>query len=311
MAKNKKTQTKKSRLAFIVFGLMFACLGVYLVIQSFAAVVAIVSTSNKTSVEKGQSFIVTVGTDSGTEPVSIGHVRLTYDPTKVQYVSTDYTNTPFTNDTPDAATGAGFVQMSRYTTTPSAGNLVIGKATFKALASSGTIDIGVDRANSHVFSGATADDILGAVSGVAVEVKQPASGGAGGGTTPNNPTVPKGDNVVVTPKPTTSTGAKVKKTDHYLNRQFVGTSNSPADPVNIDTDNLTEGSYDLTAEAEAVDGTTEETTTQLTVTAPSFFTRFKLPLIASGVAIIAIGGFIVLKFAFAHSVPFYRTIGQQ
>ena len=294
-----------------MFGVFFACLGVFLLVQSFAAVVAVTVTSNKTAVEKDQTFIVTVGTNSGTEPISIGHVRLTYDTTKVQYVSTDYANTSFTDDTPEKEEGSGFVQMSRFTTSPSAGNVIIGRATFKALASSGKIDIGVDRNNSNIFSAVSAADVLGAVSGVSVDIKQPATGGSGGGvTTPTKPKVPKGGSVQVAPKPTTSSGSRVTRTDYYVNRQLVGSSNGSSDPVNIATDNLAEGTYEITAESLAEDGTTETTTSQLTVTPPTFFERFRLPMIASGVAMAVVIGFFILKFVFARSVPFYRTIGQ-
>lgn len=312
VAKNKKMSSSNKRLPILVFGLLFACLGVLLLIQSFAAVVAVTATTNKTSVEKGQTFIVTLGTDSGTEPISIGHVRLTYDPTKIEYVSTDYANTSFTDNTPDKEEGAGFVQISRFTTSPTAGNVVIGRVTFKALASSGKLDIGIDRDNSNVFSAVSAADILGAVSGVSIDVKQPTSGGSGGGTTTPAipPKVPKGDAVKVAPKPTTSSGSRIARTDYYVNRQLVGSSDSPTDPVNLDTNNLAEGTYEITAESFAEDGTTETTTSQLTVAPPTFFERFKLPIIASGVATAAVIAFFVLKFVFARSVPFYRTIGQ-
>jgi hypothetical protein len=91
---------------------------------------------------------------------------------------------------------------------------------------------------------------------------------------------------------------------------LVGTSNSPSDPVNVDTDNLTEGTYDLTLQSQAEDGTTEETTTTLTITKPSFFARFRLPLIVAGATVVLIGVLFTLKAVMGHAVPFYRTLNQ-
>jgi hypothetical protein len=159
--------------------------------------VALNATSNKTSVEKDQTFIVTVGTDSGTEPISIGHARLTFDPTKVQYVSSDYANTSFTDNSPESTEGNGYVQLSRYTTQRPAGNLIIGRVTFKALASSGDLTINIDRQNSNVFSATDASDILAAVNGVTVSVREPAPPEV---TTPTTPDPPERKHLILLQK---------------------------------------------------------------------------------------------------------------
>lgn len=452
-----------------------AAIGTFLLFRTFAASGQIKLSTDVSSVKQDDTFVVTVSIDSGSEPVSIGHAYITYDPTQLQYVSTDYNTSSFTDNSPEAGVGSGYVVLSRYNLDGVTGNLTLGKITFKALAEQGTAAVTVDQSKSKVYSKADASEILNGVTNTSVTLTQKitagdqpsagsasldiasssktaqqsdlftlsvtakagtsristarayitfnkslvqyssidytgsplntgiagdpvvgdgsiqfdrynldnppsgdvlvakvtfkavatgsaafavdtaqslvteyvsgqapqnilndatgtsvtitaapttgggSGGGSGGGPTTTPPTttppvtvppvsVPKGGTVTAPSVPQTSTGKKVVRTDYYLNKQYVGTSTN-GEGVDINTENLQPGEYDLTANSQAEDGSFEETNQAVTISPPSFIIRYKTPIALSAVSVLAAVGFMVVRFVFLKAAPFYKTLG--
>lgn len=166
-------KTKKAKIASLLV-VLFALVGTFVLLRIFAASSQITLTTNATSnLKKDDTFVVTVTASTGGEPVSIGQAYIAYDPAKLAYVSSDYTGSAFDSDSPEATTGNGFVLMSRYTTTRPSGNLLIGKITFKVLASSGSAALSVDQSRSYVFSAQDASNILTGVNNASVTISSP------------------------------------------------------------------------------------------------------------------------------------------
>lgn len=99
---------------------------------------------------------------SSTEPVNAIQVGLTYDSSKLQYVSTSATNSAFNAEAVPTEGGNGSVNITRYisggSTVSGTGKLVAG-VTFKALASSGSSPITFNTSNTHISSANTNSEI--------------------------------------------------------------------------------------------------------------------------------------------------------
>lgn len=130
---------------------LFAALATWLVAGIFAAGPRVTLSSSESSVKKNQSFDVTVGIDAGTTELTIGQVYVTYDPSQVSFVSTDYSSSSFNTASPENDSGSGFVKMSRYQFPPPypSGDMVVGKIRFTSLVDSGDIVIGVDTSSDN------------------------------------------------------------------------------------------------------------------------------------------------------------------
>ena len=140
---NKIKSTKFRTVALV---LIIGIIGTVVLARIFAAGASANLSANVTSVEKNQTFEVTAKVSSDGTKLTIGQVYLTYDPSKVAYVSTDFSSSSFNTTSPENGTGSGFVRLSRYQFPPPypSGELIVGKVMFRALVDSGTIDIGID-----------------------------------------------------------------------------------------------------------------------------------------------------------------------
>src|SRR5688572_4437202 len=67
-----------------------------------------------------QQAVVTVMAHSGSQTVNVARARVTYDATKWQFVSADYTGVPFVDRTPEppAHQGTGYYEVTGYRITP-------------------------------------------------------------------------------------------------------------------------------------------------------------------------------------------------
>lgn len=150
---NRKRIIAKLSVLSVVVGL-FASLAVGLLLPAevLAATASASLTANKSAAVQGNNFTVAlrVNVDAG---ISIANVRVSYDPSLVQYISTSYSGASLTTDTPEAGTGSNYVQVSRYQLTqpfPS-GDMLVGTLTFRARSNTGTAAINVDQSNSSVY----------------------------------------------------------------------------------------------------------------------------------------------------------------
>ncbi len=175
MKSKKRTKLiKKQKIVALLAIIAFAVVGTVIALRIFAASPAQLSLSSSApSVNSGDTFTVTVSANTS-EPITIAQAHLTFDPTKVSYVSTDYTGSPLVSDTPDITSGSGFVMLSRFTTPPyPTGNVLVARVTFRALATSGVMPITLDQSKSSLYSESDASNILASVSGTSVSITAP------------------------------------------------------------------------------------------------------------------------------------------
>jgi chitodextrinase len=115
--KNKKVElkTKSSLLQpkFLIIVFLFAFFGAYMVSQIFAATTSLTLVPSASTVNVGSNFTVAVRVNSGTDTVNAIQANLTYDSTKIQYVSVN-------------ETGSAFGLVAETTNNP--GSLLIGRA---------------------------------------------------------------------------------------------------------------------------------------------------------------------------------------
>lgn len=277
--------------------------------------------SSSGSVLKDAAFEVTVGINNHSTPISIGSAYITYDPTKLQYVSTDYSGSSFTDNTPDNSSGNGYVLLSRYSSTPAVNNIVIGKIQFKALVGTGSAAVGIDLGESHIYSATTGSSISDGTNTLSVALTTPPitspdetdpdpNPNPNPNPTPNPAPTPVNQGTPVKPaSPTkTSTGSTVKKTDYYLNGNYVGTNNPGSQDVTIDTSKLDPGDYELTTTTTDENGSTEESKQSFSILSASFLRSISGP-VAIGLAIaLAVLAFFVFKRLYKRAAPFYKTI---
>lgn len=280
-------------------------------------------TIDKTSVVQNNTFEVTL-TAKSTANMTLVSAFLNFESSKVSYVSTNYTGSPLAQSprNPDPGVESNRLIIERFKVPPGvAGDVVIGKFTFKATASSGVASFAINQADSALYTDAGSANILTGTTGTGIALTAPTTGG--GTTTPKpptttpkptpkpvtKPTIPKGEAVKPAPISTTSDGKKVVKTDYYLNNQYAGTATSPDDQVSIPTENLVPGDYQITAKSQAEDGSTEESSQSFTIAPPSFVVKYRTPIVLSAASILAIVGFLVVRFVFSKAAPFYKTIG--
>lgn len=106
------------------------------------------------SVANGNNLVVRVNVDSYTNNHETVQVRLTYDPSKFSYQSHDASASNYNTGGVDE-TGTGYVQIVRGNTSPLTGSQVFVDVTFQALVGTGTGEIGIDSANTHVVYAGT------------------------------------------------------------------------------------------------------------------------------------------------------------
>jgi hypothetical protein len=132
---------------------------------------------NSSAVNVGQQVVVTVMAHSGSQTVNVARARVTYDATKWEYVSADFTGTPFVDRTPEppAHQGSGYYEVTGYRISapfPS-GDFLIGKVTLKAIGAASSTAINIDQSNSELYESVNASKIVGSVSGSSVSITDP------------------------------------------------------------------------------------------------------------------------------------------
>jgi hypothetical protein len=138
----------------------------------------LIVTVNDNDIQVGENVVVTVTANSGTEPVNVARARVSFDPTKWQYLSEDYTGVPFPNRTPDnpPRDGPNYHEVTGYTIDgpyPS-GTFVIGRFTLKSIAATtGTTPLDIVMSESELYSNTNGDPFLGTATNTAVTINNP------------------------------------------------------------------------------------------------------------------------------------------
>jgi chitodextrinase len=129
-----------------------------------AAGVGVLSLAPATSnVSLGSNVVVTITENSSTTAVNAIEADLTYDQTKLQFVSIDTSTSPFNGLVARATGGGGTVFIADGTTTPTTGSQVVARVTFTAI---GTGATSVNfAASSGIAESTTNSDILGTTNG--------------------------------------------------------------------------------------------------------------------------------------------------
>lgn len=136
----------------LVIGATSFLVGVRGISPAHAASVTDSYSPSTRTVATGQNLSMTVITNAGSSHVLTDQLRVTFNASKLQFVSISYSGTPLDTDAPDAGSGAGYYQISRYTLgTKPTGSFTLATITFKALASTGSDAVGYDAANSSVY----------------------------------------------------------------------------------------------------------------------------------------------------------------
>jgi hypothetical protein len=145
MAK-KSLQFKNSTVIYTIFILMIAVVGGYIAYRSqggatpkpYSATMSLSPATGKLS--KGKTIKVSIWEDSGTQSVNAVQANLTYDATKLQFVSIDSSGSAFSIEA-QAKSSSGNVLIARGQLSPIKGKQFVSAVTFKALGSSGKANI--------------------------------------------------------------------------------------------------------------------------------------------------------------------------
>lgn len=171
MVQKKLTLTKRKKIVIGLLVLLSAVLSVVLYsISAASGQLRLASSAN--SVVQGKTFTVDVNVSSDA-PINVGHSKVTYNASALSLQGINYSGTPFTTDSPEAANGSGFVTVSRYKLGepyPS-GNFKLATLTFKAN-STGNTAINISQAESYLYDSQAAN-ALTSVSGVTVSLTKP------------------------------------------------------------------------------------------------------------------------------------------
>lgn len=174
----------KSKKIWAIPVALFALAGVIGVRLSFGAGTATLSLSPASgSHEINSTFTVAVVENSGSQSVSSIEANLTYDPSKLQFVSINNNGSPFSTCF-GAQGGGGSVTTGGCTSLGSSatGSQTIANVTFKVLAGSGTTSVNF-ASNSTLLQPDDTDIWNGNTAGGTYTLTTPATGGGGGGST--------------------------------------------------------------------------------------------------------------------------------
>ncbi|MEO6513324.1 MAG: fibronectin type III domain-containing protein [Candidatus Saccharimonadales bacterium] len=133
-------------------------------LATHAAGVGVLSLTPATAnVSLGSNVVVTITENSSTTSVNAIEADLTYDQTKLQFVSIDTSTSPFNGLVARATGGGGTVFVANGTTTPTTGSQIVAKVTFTAIGT-GSTSINF-AATSGIAESTNNTDILGTMTG--------------------------------------------------------------------------------------------------------------------------------------------------
>jgi hypothetical protein len=240
------------------------------------------ATVSPSTLNTQQLAVVTVMAHTGSQTVNVARARVTYDATKWQFVSADYTGVPFVDRTPEppAHQGTGYYEVTGYRISapfPS-GDFLLGKVTLKAIGTANSTAINVDKSNSELYDSVNASKILGSVTGTVATINAPT-------TNPNPSPTP-----TPTPTPPSSTTSGRTSTSNTGSRstgtQGTNTSGDPATP----TETTDPTSIAENTENEAVPSSNKELAQQAVKGRQSNLSRYRTPILVAGLGLLLAAG---------------------
>jgi chitodextrinase len=159
------------RINALIAAVVIVAVGVVgtVILATKAAGVGVLSLSPATgAVSLGSTVVVTITENSSTTAVNAIEADLTYDQTKLQFVSIDTSTSPFNGLVARATGGGGTVFIADGTTTPTTGSQVVAKVTFTAIAT-GVTNVNF-AATSGIAESTNNTDILGTMTGASYTI---------------------------------------------------------------------------------------------------------------------------------------------
>lgn len=130
------------------------------------------------TVSEGDTFDVDVRVDTDGEDVNAAEAQLLYSASDLSFVEIDSSSSAFEVEASESG-GSGEVTISRGTTTPQSGDLLLSTVTFEAVAGGVTTDITFDEADSAVVRESDNQDILTSTTGGSYTLESTGDGGDG------------------------------------------------------------------------------------------------------------------------------------
>ena len=137
--------------------------GTVLLATKAAGVGTLTLTPATGNISLGSNVTVTITENSSTTAVNAIEADLTYDQTKLEFVSIDTSTSPFNGLVARATGGNGTVFLADGTTTPTTGSQIVGTVTFKAIGTGSTTI--AFAASSGIAESTNNTDILGTTTG--------------------------------------------------------------------------------------------------------------------------------------------------
>ena len=208
------------------------------------------------SVNHGDSFTIEIRENSGTEPVNAVQANLTYDDSKLDFVSIDGSESAFPFPFEEIG-GGGSVKIARIITGGSViGNQLVAKVTFTASMNPGITAVTFASGTALVRS-TDNNDILGSTSGGTYTIVDPPP--TVSITSPVNNEVVSGPSVAVSA--TATDDVLVTKVDFLVDSNPAGTDTTAPYTFNLNTTTLTNTTHTLTARAYDANGSTDDSIT--------------------------------------------------
>ncbi len=152
-------QRKPRPLLVLILVVLFASVGARLLFHSFAAGDSLSLVPASSTQNVGSNFTVVVHENSGTDAINAVEADLTYDQTKLQFVSLDTSTSAFDLSATGSG-GAGSIKIARAKSgTNLTGDQIVASITFKALAT-GTTPVTFDATSAIVTGAATPVNVL-------------------------------------------------------------------------------------------------------------------------------------------------------
>lgn len=164
---------KHLKFLLIALMLIFSCL---MPLRAQAAGASMTMTANSTTVASGATVIVAVYVNGGGNNVNTVQANISYPASKLQYVGVSYTGSAFSISTPDNGGSGGLVAIANGTITPITGSGLLATITFRALADSGTAELGFAGGSALIYDNA---EVPSAKSGLTLTLGSPAPRGGG------------------------------------------------------------------------------------------------------------------------------------
>jgi len=217
-------------------------------IPAFAASVTASYSPASQSIANGSNVVMTVTSSAGSNHILTDQLRVTFDSSKLQFVSANYAGSPLDTDAPDAGSGSGYYQISRYSlSTHPTGNFTLATMTV----SSGSTSVGYAAGNSSVYiqEDGGASNALTSVSGANYSFTSPpdTTQPSVSVTAPSNNATVSGGSVAFSANASDNIG--VARVEFIVDGSVKNTDTSSPYATTIDSKTLSDGAHTFMAKS--------------------------------------------------------------